>query len=47
MAMRAGVESLSESSDNAVNGKSTQQQTAAPGVINNRDNVIRALERIS
>ncbi|MCU7840094.1 MAG: type VI secretion system protein TssA [Candidatus Thiodiazotropha sp. (ex Lucinoma borealis)] len=47
VAMRAGVESLSEDSDNAVNGGSTQQQAAAPGVINNRDDVIRALERIS
>ncbi|MCU7858178.1 MAG: type VI secretion system protein TssA, partial [Candidatus Thiodiazotropha sp. (ex Lucinoma borealis)] len=47
VAMRAGVESLSEGSDNAVNGESTQQQAAAPGVINNRDDVIRTLERIS
>ncbi|MCM8857355.1 MAG: type VI secretion system protein TssA [Candidatus Thiodiazotropha sp.] len=47
VAMRAGVESLSEDSDNTVNGESTQQQAAAPGVINNRDDVIRALERIS
>ncbi|MCU7883532.1 MAG: type VI secretion system protein TssA [Candidatus Thiodiazotropha sp. (ex Lucinoma annulata)] len=47
VAMRAGVESLSEDSDNTVNGGSTQQQAAAPGVINNRDDVIRALERIS
>ncbi|MEL0587593.1 MAG: type VI secretion system protein TssA [Candidatus Thiodiazotropha sp. (ex. Lucinoma kazani)] len=46
VAMRAGVESLSEGSDNTVNGESTQQ-AAAPGVINNRDDVIRALERIS
>ncbi|MCU7947938.1 MAG: type VI secretion system protein TssA [Candidatus Thiodiazotropha sp. (ex Cardiolucina cf. quadrata)] len=46
VAMRAGVESLSEGSDNTVNGESTQQ-AAAPGVINNRDDVIRTLERIS
>ncbi|MCU7849553.1 MAG: type VI secretion system protein TssA [Candidatus Thiodiazotropha sp. (ex Lucinoma kastoroae)] len=47
VAMRAGVESLLEGSDNTVNSESTQQQAAAPGVINNRDDVIRALERIS
>ncbi|MCU7931095.1 MAG: type VI secretion system protein TssA [Candidatus Thiodiazotropha sp. (ex Codakia rugifera)] len=47
VAMRAGIESLSEGSDDAVDGESAHQQAAAPGVISNRDDVIRALERIS
>ncbi|MCG8017981.1 MAG: type VI secretion system protein TssA [Candidatus Thiodiazotropha sp. 'RUGA'] len=49
VAQRCGLESASEASENAGDGSAAaaQNQPAAPGTINNRDDVIKTLERIT
>ncbi|MBV2122768.1 MAG: type VI secretion system contractile sheath small subunit [Candidatus Thiodiazotropha sp. (ex Ctena orbiculata)] len=48
VAQRCGLESASETSETAVDGSAAaQNQPAAPGTINNRDDVIKTLERIT
>ncbi|MCG7985447.1 hypothetical protein A3194_14880 [Candidatus Thiodiazotropha endoloripes] len=49
VAQRCGLESASEASETAADGSvaAAQNQPAAPGTINNRDDVIKTLERIT